>query len=74
MKKCFIQTLVKEKLNVTLGHKNFNNSEIISENESLDRLPKQIKKEFLKCATCLENKIPKSPFHYNRRRAEDIRD
>lgn len=47
----------KEKLHRTLGHINFNNLEIMCKNKSLDGLPKEIEPEYLKCATCIENKM-----------------
>jgi len=62
----------KEKLHRTLGHINFNNLEIMCKIESLDGLPKRIELEYLKCATCIENKMHNLPFYNNRRRAENI--
>jgi len=63
---------IKEKLHRTLGYINFNNLEIMCKIESLDGLPKRIEPEYLKCATCIQNKMHNLPFHNNRRRAENI--
>lgn len=62
----------KEKLHRTLGHINSNNLEIMCKNEALDGLPKKIESEYLKCATCIQNKMHNLLFHNNRTRAEDI--
>ncbi|KAF2890883.1 hypothetical protein ILUMI_15290 [Ignelater luminosus] len=69
---CKNNMTLKEKLHRTLGHINFNNLEKMCKNEVLDGLPKEIESEYLKCATCIENKMHNLPFHNNRRRAEDI--
>lgn len=63
---------VKEKLHRKLGHINFHNLEIMCKNKSLDGLPEEIESKFLKCATCIENKMHNLPFQNNRRKAEDI--
>ncbi|CAB3248534.1 unnamed protein product [Arctia plantaginis] len=63
---------IKEKLHRTLGHINFNNLKIMCRNESLDGLPKRIENEYLKCATCIQNKMHNLPFQNNRRKAEEI--
>ncbi|KAF2902477.1 hypothetical protein ILUMI_03710, partial [Ignelater luminosus] len=69
---CKNNMTLKEKLHRTLGHINFNNLEKMCKNEVLDGLPKEIESEYLKCATCIENKMHNLPFHNNRRRAENI--
>ena len=56
---------VKEKLHRTLGHINFKNLELMCKSESLDGLPKEIENEYLKCVTCIENKMHNLPFIYN---------
>jgi len=46
--------------------------EIMYKIKALDGLSKRIKLEYLKCATCIENKMQNLPFHNNRRRVENV--
>ena len=56
---------VKEKLHRTLDHVNFNNLELMCKSKSLEELPREIENEYLKCATCIENKMHNLPFNNN---------
>ena len=55
-----------------LGHINFNYLERMCKDELLDGLPKNLENEYLKCGTCIRNKMHNIPFENNRSRANEI--
>lgn len=62
----------KERWHRILGHTNFRDLKYLCELQLLDGLPKRIEDEFLKCKTCLENKMINLKFKNNQSRANDI--
>lgn len=62
----------KEKWHRLLGHVNFKYLDILSKNQLLNGIPSEIESEFMKCKTCIENKMSNTPFENNRNRAKDI--
>lgn len=63
---------VKEKWHHLLGHVNFKYWNILSKNQLLNGIPEEIEPEFMKCKTCIENKINNTSFENNRENAKDI--
>lgn len=63
---------LKEKWHRKLGHVNFEYLNIISKNELLSGIPKDLESEYMKCAICIQSKMHDTPFDNNRKRANDI--
>lgn len=63
---------VKEKLHRMLGHVNFKYLNIMCKNNLLISLPNSIENEYLKCGTCIKNKMHNLSFDNNRKRAKDL--
>lgn len=55
-----------------LAHVNFKYLNTLCKNQLLDGIPNEIETEFMKCKTCIENKMSKIPFENNRSKAKDI--
>jgi len=62
----------KEKLHRILGHINFNYLDHMCKKQLADGLPNELESIYLKCGTCLKNKMHNLPFKNNRTRANDI--
>lgn len=62
----------KEKWHRMLGHVNFQDLKYLCESQLVKGLPQKIENEFLKCETCLENKMTNLKFNNNRSRAKEI--
>ena len=62
---------MKERWHRTLGHVNFNYLNSMCKNHTLEGLPSEIKSDYYKCATCIENKMHNIPFDNDRKRAKD---
>ena len=63
---------LKEKWHRMLGHVNFSYLNTLSKQRLLKAIPDEFEKEFLKCKTCIENKMSNLPFDDNRTRAKEI--
>ena len=63
---------LKEKWHRILGHVNFNYLNSLCKNQLLDGVPESIESEFMKCKTCIENKMHNLPFENNRNKAKEI--
>jgi len=61
---------LKEKWHKMLGHVNFGYLNILSKQELLTGIPSET--EFMKCKTCIENKMSNLPFNNNRSKAREI--
>lgn len=62
----------KEKWHRLLGHVNFKYLNVLSKNQLLDGIPNELESEFMKCKTCIENKMHNIPFKNNREKAKEI--
>lgn len=62
----------KEKWHRALGHINFKYLDLLCQNELLHRIPKEVEKEYMKCAICIKGKMHNLPFNNYRRHATDI--
>lgn len=62
----------KEKWHRVLGHVNFKYLDILVKNQLLNGIPSKIEGEFMKCKTCIENKMSNSPFKNERSKAKKI--
>lgn len=67
-----IAMTMKERYHRILGHVNFKYLNILSQKNLLDGLPRNLESEYLKCGTCVQNKMTKTSFDNNRRRAKDV--
>ena len=63
---------LKEKWHRLLGHVNFKYLNTMCKKQLLNGIPNELKGEFLKCKTCIENKMHNVPFENNRYRAQDL--
>ena len=63
---------LKEKYHRMLGHVNFKYLNTLSRNNLAEGLPNNLESEYLKCGTCIQNKMTNTSFENNRRRARDI--
>lgn len=66
------EIMSKEKLHRILGHVNFNCLNTMCKNEMLVGLPNELESEYMKCKTCIENKMHNLPFKNDRSRAKEI--
>ena len=55
-----------------LGHVNFGYLNILSQNNLVEGLPSNLESEYLKCDTCVQNKMTNTSFENNKHRARDI--
>ena len=67
-----IKMTKKEKLHRILGHINFNYLDRLCKDELIEGLPKNVESEYMKCATCIKNKMHNIPFENDRTRATEI--
>ena len=63
---------LKEKWHRILGHVNFGYLNTLCKQELLMGIPNKLESEFMKCKTCIENKVHNLPFSNNRIKAKDI--
>ena len=63
---------LKEKWHRMLGHVNFGYLNTLYKQELLTGIPNKLESEFIKCETCIENKMHNLPFCNNRIKAKDI--
>lgn len=63
---------MKEKLHKMLGHVNFKYLDIMCKENLLVGLPDHLEDEYLKCGTCIKNKMHNLTFNNNRKRATDL--
>ena len=64
----------KEKWHRMLGHLNFVYLNTLTKQQLLIGIPSDLNSEFMKCKTCIENKMHNLTFENNRTRAKDILD
>lgn len=62
----------KERYHRMLGHVNFKYLENMCKNKLVDGMPEKLEPVFLKCGTCIQNKMHNLPFENNRTKANDI--
>lgn len=62
----------KEKWHRLLGHVNFKYLNTLCKNQLLNGIPNELDGKFLKCKTCIENKMHNVPFKNNRYRAKEL--
>ena len=62
----------KERWHRVLGHINFGYLNTLVKEKLLTGIPNELESEFMKCKTCIENKMHNLPFYNNRSRAIDI--
>lgn len=62
----------KEKWHRLLGHVNFKYLNELCKKQLLNGIPNELDGEFLKCKTCIENKMHNVPFKNNRYRAKEL--
>lgn len=62
----------KEKWHRMLGHVNFGYLNTLSKQQLLTDIPNELESEFMKCKTCIENKMHNLPFSNNRKKAKDV--
>ena len=55
-----------------LGHVNFRYLDTICKQQLLTGVSNELESEFMKCKTCIENKMHNLPFSNNRPKAKDI--
>ena len=55
-----------------LGHVNFGYLNTLCKNKLLTGIPNEIESEFMKCKTCVENKMYNIPFNNKRTRANEL--
>ena len=55
-----------------LGHINFNYLNKMCKENLVGGLPKSLENVYLKCGTCIQNKMHNLPFENNRSRAKEI--
>lgn len=66
------QITVKEKFHRMLGHVNFDSLNKMCINKMANGLPENLEDIFLKCGTCLSNKMHNLPFKNKRKRATEL--
>lgn len=69
---CNNNMTLKEKWHRKLGHVNFSYLNILSSQQLVEGIPNDLEKEYMKCKTCIENKMHNIPFKNNRTKANDI--
>ena len=62
----------KERWHRILGHVNFSYLNILCSQQLLEGIPDKLETGFMKCKTCIENKMHNLPFQNNRLKANDI--
>ena len=62
----------KEKFHRILGHVNFNYLKTMCKEKLVEGMPDNVEQIFLKCGTCIQNKMHSSPFQNNRSRTNEI--
>lgn len=62
----------KEKYHRMLGHVNFNYLDTMCKNKLVEGIPNELESEFLKCGTCIQNKMHNLPFENQRYRVKDL--
>lgn len=72
LKESTVNMTLKEKYHKILGHVNFNYLSIICQNNLVEGIPEKLENDFLKCATCVENKMANVSFKNNRHKANDL--
>jgi len=55
-----------------LGHVNFKYLDTMCKDSLVEGLPSELESEFLKCGTCIQNKMHNLPFENQRNRANDL--
>ena len=65
---------LKEKWHRMLGHGNFGYFNTLSEQQLLTGIPSDLNSEFMKCKTCIENKMHNLKFTNDRTKGKDILD
>ena len=61
----------KEKFHRILGHVNFNYLKTMCKEKLVEGTPENFAQMFLKCGTCIQNKMHNSPFQNNRSRTNE---
>ena len=64
----------KEKFHRMLGHVNFKYLDAMCKGKLVEGLPSELESEYLKCGTCIQNKMRNLPFENRRNRANDLLD
>ena len=67
LKKVNCNMTQKERFHKILGHVNFNYLNILCRNKLVEGMPNEFEHEYLKCGTCLQNKMHNLSFDNNRR-------
>ena len=62
----------KEKFHRMLGHVNFQYLDTMRRDKLVDGLPENFEPVYLKCGTCIQNKMRNLPFRNDRSRASEI--
>ena len=62
----------KERYHRMLGHINFNYLNTMCKENYIDGIPKSLENIYLKCGTCIRNKMHNLPFKNDRSRARDV--
>ena len=62
----------KERWHRALGHVNFKYLDAICREQLVTGIPNELESEFMKCKTCIENKMHNLPFSNNRTKVKDI--
>lgn len=62
----------KEKWHRKLGHVNFKYLNMLSRHQLVEGITPNLDSEYMKCKTCIQNKMHNVRFENNRRKAEDI--
>ena len=62
----------KEKYHKLLGHVNFNYLDILCNNKLVNGMPNELENEYLKCGTCVQNKMHNSKFENNRHKSKEM--
>lgn len=55
-----------------LGHVNFKYLDTICKEKLVEGIPNELESEFLKCGTCIQNKMHNLPFENQRKGAKDL--
>jgi len=75
-KEAYVKTVEKmtqkEKFHKMLGHVNFNYLNAMSKNKLVEGLPENFEQIFLKCGTCIQNKMHNLPFQNKRSGTKEI--
>jgi len=72
-KEAYVKTVEKmEKFHKMLGHVNFNYLNAMSKNKLVEGMPENFEQVFLKCGTCIQNKMHNLPFQNKRSGTKEI--